>query len=163
MTKNHLLDKAVQRLDKYLEDTRKRKTPERYAILKAVYHTDGRFTVDDLNKSLEEKKIFISRGTLYNTLNLLMRINLVVSDRLNNRIEYEAGLRFDSHCRQICTLCGKVLELDLPEIEAMICSAKLKRFKRERFSLEIYGTCSSCKAKLSRSRMLNAKYKIENK
>ena len=40
---------AVQRiLDSYLEMNNHRKTPERYAILKAVYESNGHFTLEEL-------------------------------------------------------------------------------------------------------------------
>ena len=46
---------AVERiLDNYLEMNNHRKTPERYAILNAVYHIEGHFTLDELGQDLFE-------------------------------------------------------------------------------------------------------------
>ena len=39
-------------LDNYLESNHHRKTPERYAILDAVYSLKGHFTLDDLGALL---------------------------------------------------------------------------------------------------------------
>ena len=53
---NQMKDKklvAVERiLDNYLEMNNHRKTPERYTILKAIYSTNGHFTLEELNEKL---------------------------------------------------------------------------------------------------------------
>ena len=74
---------AVERiLDSYLEMNNHRKTPERYAILRAVYNTNGHFTLDELGEKLmKEYKFPVSRATLYNTLNLFMELRLVIRHR----------------------------------------------------------------------------------
>ena len=49
---------VVRILDNYLEMNNHRKTPERYAILNAVYSTNGHFSLDELNEkyNLDIKK-----------------------------------------------------------------------------------------------------------
>ena len=152
-----MLDNAREILDGYLEITARRKTPERYAILKAIYDIDGHFTVEELNKVLEDEKFIVSRATLYNTLRLFQKIHLVVRHRLADKTKYEVALRNDSHSHRICTMCGKVTEVVLPDVEAVINSSRLYRFRKEGFTLYIYGVCSSCQSKLTRQRSLNGK------
>ena len=41
---------VVRILDNYLEMNNHRKTPERYAILRAVYNMVGHFTIDELDR-----------------------------------------------------------------------------------------------------------------
>lgn len=159
MMKNRMLDHAREVLDNYLVITAKRKTPERYAILKAIYNIDGHFTVEELNDALESDRFFVSRATLYNTLRLFQKIHLVVRHRLADKTKYEAALRNDSHSHQICTMCGKVTEVVLPEVESAIKSSRLHRFKREGFTLYIYGVCSNCQSKLTRKRTMSEKKK----
>ena len=60
---------------------------------------------------------------------------------------------------QICTMCGKTTEVKSPELTATIQTVRLKRFRREGFSLYIYGTCSSCQAKLTREKNKRTKNK----
>ncbi len=163
MVKNKMLDKARQMLDSYLDTTGMRHTPERYAILEAIYNMDGHFTVEYLNEVLENHKFFVSRATLYNTLRLFLQIHLVVRHKQIDKTMYEAALVNDSHCHQICTLCGKVKEVELPQVEHAIADAHLKRFRREGFTLYIYGICSSCQSKLTRQRAIKDKNKTENK
>ena len=59
---------AREILDQYLESNQHRKTPERYAILDAVFSMRGHFTLEELGAALERKNFRVSRATLYNTI-----------------------------------------------------------------------------------------------
>ena len=145
---------AVERiLDSYLEMNNHRKTPERYAILNAVYSTVGHFSLDELGEKLAvEYKFPVSRATLYNTLNLFMELRLVIRHRFQGTTMYEACFDNNSHCHQMCTVCGKVSEIKSPEITAAIDALHLKRFRKDGFTLYIYGICSTCQSKLTRQK-----------
>ena len=150
---------AVERiLDNYLEMNNHRKTPERYAILNAIYSTNGHFSLDELGKKLAvEYKFPVSRATLYNTLNLFMELRLVIRHRFQGATKYEACYDNNSHCHQMCTVCGKVNEVRSPEITAAIDALHLKRFRKDGFTLYIYGICSTCQAKITRMRKMEKK------
>ena len=143
---------AVERiLDKYLEVNNHRKTPERYTILKAVYSFSGHFSLDELGQRLTDEYRFpVSRATLYNTLNLFMELRLVIRHRFQGTTKYEACYADESHCHQICTVCGKVTEVKAPVIARAIDELHLKRFRKDGFSLYIYGICSTCQAMITR-------------
>ena len=148
---------AVERiLTNYLEINNHRKTPERYAILKGVYSMNGHFTLDELGEKMSEVYKFpVSRATLYNTLNLFMEIRLVIRHRFQGATKYEACYEDESHCHQICTMCGKVTEVKAPEITDAIDQLRLKRFRKDGFSLYIYGICSNCQSAITRKKKNN--------
>jgi Fur family ferric uptake transcriptional regulator len=140
-----------QILTSYLEMNNHRKTPERYAILDAVYDTNGHFTLDELSEKLSEENNFpVSRATLYNTLKLFMELRLVIRHRFQGQTKYEACYDNNSHSHQICTVCGKVTEIKSPQVSETIANMHLKRFRKDGYSLYIYGICSSCQAKITR-------------
>jgi Fur family ferric uptake transcriptional regulator len=143
---------AVERLlDNYLEMNNHRKTPERYSILRAIYSMNGHFTIDDLKARLAKDMDFpVSRATLYNTLNLFLSLRLVIRHRFQGSTKYEACYDNQSHCHQICSVCGKVTEIKSPEIIAAVENLHLKRFRKDGFTLYIYGICSSCQLKMSK-------------
>ena len=152
---------AVERiLDNYLEMNSHRKTPERYAILKAVYDFDGHFSLDELGQRLTDKYRFpVSRATLYNTLKLFMELRLVIRHRFQGSTKYEACYAGENHCHQICTVCGQVTEVKSPEITEAIDSMHLRRFRKDGYSLYIYGICSTCQAAITRK----SRYKKQDK
>ena len=122
---------AVERiLDNYLEMNNHRKTLERYTILRAVYSINGHFTLEELSDKLDQEMNFhVSRATLYNTLNLFMALRLVIRHRFQGTTKYEACYDNNSHCHQICTMCGKVTELKSPEIITAVENMPTKRFR----------------------------------
>ena len=151
-------------LDSYLEMNNHRKTPERYAILDAVYSTVGHFTLDELGEKLaKEYKFPVSRATLYNTLNLFMELRLVIRHRFQGTTKYEACYDNNSHCHQMCTVCGKVTEVRSLEIAQAIEELHLKRFRKDGFTLYIYGICSTCQARLTRQKNTKKQQNRQNK
>ncbi len=139
-------------LDTYLETNQHRKTPERYAILDAVYSMKGHFSLEELGELLEREHFRVSRATLYNTMHLFIELRLVVRHSLVDGTKYEASLNNDNHVHQVCTVCGKVTEIQAPLVTEAINETKLQRFRRDAFALYIYGVCSTCQAKLTRKR-----------
>ncbi|WP_028903790.1 MULTISPECIES: Fur family transcriptional regulator [unclassified Prevotella] len=156
---------AVERLlDNYLEMNNHRKTPERYTILRAIYSINGHFTLDELKSRLAQEMDFpVSRATLYNTLNLFLSLRLVVRHRFQGSTKYEACYDNQSHCHQICTICGKVTEIKSPEIIAAVDNMHLKRFRKDGFTLYVYGVCSTCQIKLTKRKKTVKVIKGKNK
>ena len=157
------LNESVKKvLNDYLEMNHHRKTPERYAILDAVYSLQGHFTLEELSNYLELNNFRVSRATLYNAMRLFLELRLVVRHRLQDGTKYEASYANADHSHQICTVCGKVSEVKAPEIVKVINNTKLKRFRKDGFALYIYGICSTCQAKITRRKSQEEKNKSKN-
>ena len=147
-------------LTNYLELNKHRMTPERFTILDAVYSIDGHFTLEELGEKLDKEFNFpVSRATLYNTLKLFMELRLVVRHRFQTTTKYEACYDNNSHSHQVCTMCGKVTEIKSPQITEAINSLHMKRFRKDGFTLYIYGICSTCQARITRLASKEAKKK----
>ena len=149
-------------LANYLELNRNRKTPERFTILDAVYSINGHFTLDELSEKLVSEYNFpVSRATLYNTLKLFIELRLVIRHRLQSTTRYEACYDNNSHSHQVCTMCGQVTEIKSQELTEVINSLHTKRFRKDGYSLYIYGICSNCQAKMTRKAKLEEKKKLQ--
>ena len=138
-------------LTSYLELNRHRKTPERFTILDAVYSMTGHFSLEELGDKLAGEYNFpVSRATLYNTLNLFLELRLVTRHRFQGTTMYEACYDNNSHCHQVCTMCGRVIEVKSQEIAHAVENMHLRRFRKDGFTLYVYGVCSSCQTKMKK-------------
>ena len=141
-----------QVLSDYLEENGLRKTPERFAVLETAYSFGSHFSIKELSEKMESQNFPVSRATLYSALNLFVELRLIACHRLGTGSRYEACYANDNHCYQICRKCGKVSETKAPKVESAIEDVHLKRFRRDGFSLYIYGVCSTCQAKMTREK-----------
>lgn len=157
--KKDIRNAVRQLLDDYLETNNLRRTPERYAILDAVYSIKGHFSLDELDEYLTEHSFRVSRATLYNNLRLFRKLRFVVCHRLQNGTKYESCYDNKDHCHQICTVCGKVTEINSQIIIDAVDGIRLTRFKKDGFTLYIYGVCSSCQAQITRRKSSKGKLK----
>ena len=122
-------EKVKQILTEYLQASGKRKTPERYAILDAIYSISGHFDIESLLAYMGQHGRFrVSRATLYNTIDLLVEANLVIKHQFGNSSQYERAYKNKNHHHLICTECGKVTEFEDGSLEQAVNSAKLKKF-----------------------------------
>jgi Fur family ferric uptake transcriptional regulator len=107
--------------------------------------------LEELGEKLTSEYNFpVSRATLYNTLKLFIELRLVVRHRFHTTTKYEACYDNNSHSHQICTICGKVTEVKSPQIIEAINNLHTKRFRKDGFTLYIYGICSTCQARITR-------------
>lgn len=143
----------------FLEQNNSRKTPERFAILDTAYSFSSCFSMQELNDLLVKRNFRVSRATIYNTIKLLLAARLLLCRKVQSEIKYEACCSFGK-CYQVCTFCGKVKEVKIPDMATVIDNTHLKRFRKESFSLSIYGVCSTCQAMHTR---LMKKENINNK
>jgi Fur family ferric uptake transcriptional regulator len=157
-------ERVKEILTHYLEQNNYRKTPERYTILDAVYSTTDHFTLEELgDKLVSEYNFLVSRATLYNTLKLFMELRLVIRHRVQSTTRYEACYDNNGHCHQVCTMCGRVTEIQSQPVADAIKSLRTKRFHKDGFTLYIYGICSSCQAVATRRARLEEKRKNQKK
>lgn len=135
----------------YLKENKFRQTPERFAILKAIYSINGSFEIETLLKNMEEEKFRVSRATVYNTIALLINANLVIHHQFGSVSKYEKCFGNEkSHL--ICTKCGKVVETTNINIKETI-TANIKKFHLTHYSLYVYGLCNKCHQTMKRRRM----------
>jgi len=135
-------------LSQYLENNNLRHSKERDKIFDAVCSMPGHFDIDELQTKLEEQRFHVSRATLYNVLELLIKANLLVTHNMSNfRTRYELKCLADGHYHLICTECGAIREIETMVMKNEFEKFKISRFTPDYFALYVYGICSKCKFK----------------
>lgn len=137
---------AADKFTAFLESRRLRRTQERYAILKRALDYDGHFEADSLHGDLEKEGYHVSRGTVYNTLDLLCQCGIITRLLFDpHQASYERSGQ--NHCHLICTQCGQVTEINDDTISGRLDTIKLPTFIPAYFTTCIYGVCSKCARK----------------
>ena len=131
MRNNLILDEVNKILDKHLEIKGLRKTQERYAIVKEIYSFDHHFDADELYSQMIKKKYRVSRATIYNTLDLLVSLELVSRHIFKeNTSKYEKSFGFRQHDHIILDN-DEIIEFCDPRIQS------IKNTLEEMFDIKI--------------------------
>lgn len=142
---------VVRKFNEYLDSHNLRRTAERYAILNRILNIQGHFTIEELQKLIEDEGFRVSRSTVYNTVVLLMEAKMLRRHVFEGmQAQYERITQPHSHL--ICTTCGKVKEVKDNNTAAFMNARRFNAFNIDHYSLYVYGTCSTCARKLKRSR-----------
>ncbi len=131
-------------LREYLDRNKLRKTPERFAILEAIYQKDGHFDAEALYLELKNDGSKVSRATVYNTLDILVDCRLVAKQYFGDSItKYEKVYGYRQHDHLVCTECGKILEFCDPRIARIQDMVEqVYGFRIDAHALNFYGECT---------------------
>jgi Fur family ferric uptake transcriptional regulator len=127
----------------FMKDEGLRCTQERLSVLREIYRTNTHLDADELFVRLREKGVAISRATVYHTLDLLFRFNLVTKIDLGHKhTHYEKSWGVANHLHIICLKCGHVSEAtssELPGMMEKLCGEN--GYALGSFSLQLFGEC----------------------
>jgi len=140
----------IRLFGRYLRDQGLPVTQQREAVAEVVFGASEHLSVDDIEQQLRRAGYRIGKATIYRTLDLLVRSQLVAEHDFGEGFKrYEHRLsRQPDHEHLICLECGTVLEFESPEIrqvEARVMSEF--GFAPSRHKVEIYGLCGACRAR----------------
>ncbi len=141
-----------ERFAEYLQSHRKRRTPERFAILERMLKVSGHVSADDLCEIMRADGYPVAPATVYATLDLLVDCGLVARRRFSDRsCLYEKMTSAVRHHHLICTCCGKIKEVRDAAITALVESSRFTGFSQSYYTLDIYGICGACARRRRRS------------
>lgn len=152
MSEEKIKSAATATFTQFLTQHKLRRTPERFAILEKVFETPSHFCIDTLHSALEESGYHVSRATVYNTIELLIRCGLVRRHTFGNQSpQYEKIAGLTKHYHLVCSMCGKIREVKDAEIDALLEQRRFGKFIPAYIDLNIYGLCGTCSRRANSS------------
>ncbi|MCD7905406.1 MAG: transcriptional repressor [Clostridiales bacterium] len=121
-----------------------RNTIQRQLVLEAVKRLKSHPTADEVYREVLKTAPNISRSTVYRNLNTLSETGEILHILLPDSADcYDH--RTDTHYHAHCRLCGKVTDVELPEINTLLNNLPSDSgFTYEQHSLVFIGLCQSC-------------------
>ncbi len=119
-------------------------TPQREAVYKVIVERDDHPTASDIFEAARKRLPSISYATVYNSLRYLKEAGLVHEIKFGDSSSRYDGV-MERHDHAICNLCGKMVDLDMPEAaKLMPAAARKSRFKPHSVHLTLRGVCPDC-------------------
>tara|TARA_Y100000589_G_C26845597_1_gene503775 strand:+ start:65 stop:496 length:432 start_codon:yes stop_codon:yes gene_type:complete len=115
------MSKKDQYKEKFIEALKQENlkfTNQRLAIFEDVLYGKKHRECEEILQSLSKKDINVSRATVYRTLDILVKYELIRKmDIGDGRIRYEGKIDDPHHDHMICVETGKIIEFVSDEIE----------------------------------------------
>lgn len=127
--------------------TQRRNTQQRQLVLDAVRSRCDHPTAEDIFAAVRQRNDRISRGTVYRNLNVLIQEGAIASVKVAGGADH-FDRRCDEHGHLVCTGCGAIVDVPLPDAAAFDREAERRTgyvVTGHRTVLE--GLCPSCQAK----------------
>lgn len=139
-----MADRAmVAETEALLEGEGHRLTSTRRAILRAIADAATPLTIEEIGDQVPD----IGRATVFRTVKLLHELGAICRVTLENH-----GIRYvvstsSHHHHLVCSSCGSVQEFASPQLDQAIHEeAEALDFELSSHTVELYGTCSVCRA-----------------
>jgi Fe2+/Zn2+ uptake regulation proteins len=138
-------------LTQYIAERKLRRTEERYIILKQICSFTSHFDICMLEQKFSEINYFVSRATLYNTIDLLLHAGFLITHQFASKsTHYELRILAEMYSHLICTACGAVREVRDAALKKNVSKIKITRFTPAFSTIYVYGICSKCKYKMQK-------------
>lgn len=131
-----------------LEGAGYRLTGPRRAVADLIGDYDGHFTAAELETAARERRLGVSRATLFRALELLTELHVVERLDLPNGEHAYVPCVGSHHHHLVCSRCGRVTEVeDCGLADAVAEIARRSGYRIESHRLELFGLCRHCQAK----------------
>ena len=121
-----------------------RNTVQRDMVFSAVCSLGNHPTADAIYRLVIQHYPSISRGTVYRNLNVLAEQGMIAKIHLPDGLDH-FDCHTNKHYHMRCTQCGKVFDINLPELEERINQVNSPDgFVLEGHDIVFTGRCPDC-------------------
>lgn len=144
---NRCIDLALDRAERLCADRGARLTPQRQRVLEQVWGGHEAVKAYDIIRQMSSENHTVKPPTVYRALEFLLEQGLI------HRIESLNGYIGCPHPDEphsvqllVCTGCGRVGEIDVPEAtQALDFAAEAQGFSVDQQVVELRGRCRACR------------------
>ena len=137
-------EEKLERFREFIRESGLKTTRQREDIAQWFFDNNGHMSADQIYRDVKSASPGIGFSTVYRTMKLLVESGLVHERHFGDgEALYENVSTHHDHC--ICTKCGKIIEFENPQIEALQMSvAERFGFRLSSHKMELYGLCREC-------------------
>ncbi|MBH30761.1 MAG: hypothetical protein CMG71_02085 [Candidatus Marinimicrobia bacterium] len=142
-----MTDLELEKFKRVLNDENLKLTPQRVEVFREVCNSDEHLEAEEIYLSLKQRKVNISRATVYRTMDILYQHDLVQRmDIGDGKWRYEHWLDCHQHDHLICIRCGTIVEFVSHQIEEIQQDVADKfNYKLLRHVHQLFGLCKQCR------------------
>ncbi|MBA1334560.1 MAG: hypothetical protein HPY66_2409 [Firmicutes bacterium] len=140
---------SKESIEEKLKDNNYKLTPQRKAIIEALFDCKGHFvTAEEIFIKTMGKYPQTNFSTVYRNLEILEEIDIIHKTSIKDGAAVYELICDDSHHHHIiCSKCGKTEIIKFCPLEQMKISIEDKDFTLTGHKFELYGHCNKCKEK----------------
>ena len=125
-----------------------RLTAPRLAVADLIATHDGHFTASELAAAARERRLGISRATLFRALDLLIELGVVERLDLPSGEHAYVPCAPAHHHHVVCSRCGRTSEVDDSGLASAVGEIERQSgFRIDTHRLELFGLCRHCLAR----------------
>ena len=140
-------EKVHEKFKKFLKSGKHRITPERFEVLDHAIETGDHFSADELYLKMKNGNSNVSRATVYNSLELLVKCEMLIKRNFgDNKTFYESSYNKQNHGHLICKVCGEIMEFNNAKVSEIVEEIVVDiDFNPDSFQFNIFGQCNKHK------------------
>ncbi len=144
----------IQTFQQYVASNGLKNTTQRTLIAEVFMSSHGHFSTEEVYDAVRAVDSSVGQATVYRTMKLLCDAGLAHEVQFGDGITRYEPESQEHHDHLICERCGKAIEIYNKKIEKLQeAIADKYGFEPTRHILCLYGVCSDCRNKKSKSRV----------
>ena len=138
----------VAEMCRKLQESGHRMTPQRLCILQALVESNTHPSAEEIYAQVQRVSPMTSLATVYKTLDTLRDMGEALEMEVGDGRRHYDGVRPRFHPHVVCTGCGRIEDVPLPDLSGLQTEAgQASGYRISAQCVEFYGLCGVCQTK----------------